>query len=256
MSNSIYFMASAGSALLVSSILAGCDGGSAGGGGGSSGGGTNGTLSEVVTSGLDSEWNGNGDEITHRFTAKGDDLRLILRVESGSNGVTEPIALYVNGEEQESSTFAHSYEAVVYSDGALSKAAAFVTPIEDKLTWQNDVFIEREGPVWQLEGVKYGYLIGSKGETPSKTEADDGSITYDGTSWKAALGGVSLEGTLDGYNVSGEAKLDDMSGGFAGYDGVYKRDDYTNNWSYGSFAGDNGTDSSFAGSWDWFGVVR
>ncbi len=121
--------------------------------------------------------------------------------------------------------------------------------------------IASDDATWSWSNVNYSYSIAT---TDTGFEApvlliqdDDGTIEYNGATWTADFGEVSLVGTLDGYEVSGTAVLDfvapgapTLTGDFAGLDGVAKTPDGNLHGTMGGFAGeDSGQTTSFAGAW-------
>ncbi len=116
----------------------------------------------------------------------------------------------------------------------------------------NDLGFARADTVtgtWNWANVQYG-LTTSTGTDISEEYGDDGAIevnTNTGT-WTAELGGVSLEGEIDGMIVSGEATYGNATGTFEGVDGIYELDGTSNFYTIGGFAGAGG-DETFAGGW-------
>lgn len=255
-------------AFLSSTILVACSGSdSAGGspGGNGGGGGTTGELSGLID--VDSvkytvndlgdgrieriyEFKALGDDIVHREIRLKEDLREL-----------EERQLTVNGVQLDESSFVSYGYLGTYSVDGISKSFAVTPPEPEPEDLGYDDFVahadEEGNPLssWSYEDVYYAYTSGRAGGKPVVVYDRDGTISYDGTNWSATLGDVRLQGSVNGTEVSGEAKLDDMAGEFEGYDGSYNGtaddDPYFRSKSWGTFAGDNGKDSSFAGKWDW-----
>lgn len=180
------------------------------------------------------------------LTVNGNELK--LRRDKDNN-----YHLSVDGVNQEASSFVYEpIGTLVYSDGDVSKAFALYISPDDFLDVDKEFsFSERSDNSWTYAGVSYGYATGYAGKAPIKKSGTNGVIRYDGTIWGATLGEVELNnGRLNGVSVNGTATLGDMRGKFRGNDGIAGNNEGKRvNTSWGAFAGDNGTDSSFAGQW-------
>lgn len=241
MSNSAISVFATSFALPVCVILAGCGGGGGGGGSAASG------LSQITNAPSASYSDGS---LTYSISANGDEIKWSTKVSE----------VHVNGVKQDSDSFAGleddlykwiDLDGMVYTEGEKSKAFAIVKDADDYLFNSEEIEARSETGGWAYEGVKYKYAVGIDGAKPALTQAKDGQINYDGSSWSATFGDVSLKGSVSGYNVSGSATLDDMNGSFKGYDGeIISTGPNAGPDSFGGFAGDDGEGSAFAGRWE------
>lgn len=184
------------------------------------------------------------------FHAHGNVVRIIRhRNELGEETGTE---LYINGVKQDDGSFVLTPNALIYSDYSGNKSIAFSRSASDFVT-ASESFSANDTKAWNYTAIDYQYHVGKDGGAPKTTNGEDGTITYDGKAWNAKFGEVTLEGTLQGRNVSGSAKLGGMSGSFRGYDGVKTSEGEAGTTvkivTDGVFVGDNGSSDSFVGSW-------
>lgn len=121
---------------------------------------------------------------------------------------------------------------------------------------KNDIVLsKRPDASWTYGDVEYSTTrVFRSGYTDYELE-DDGTITFNGDTWRAQLGSVTLNGKLNGQYVTGKATLNDgvttpMKGDFSGFDGNVESDsgDVITDGTIGGYAGENAA-GSFSGGW-------